>query len=305
MSKSSKNINKKDHKVGKIMGIGVISTHSSSVLSRVEDLISDSLRNSGPRHKFYIVTPNPELVLMSVKDKRLKKSLNESTMSIPDGIGLSQAARFNSLWLPENKPSRLVVGIFQGLRVGLATFFNKSWLTGYLAPIKGRVFFLDLINLAAEKNWKVFLLGGMDNEAQVSEEKIKKMHPGIKIMSDKGPVLGSDGKPVTKIDRKIEKDSVDKINKFAPELLFVAFGNPKQEIWINENISRLNVSAAMTIGGSLRYLAGNSKLPPKWVDKWNLEWLWRLITEPKRLGRVFKAVVVFPIKCFTYRLNER
>lgn len=298
-------MNKKDHNVGKIMGIDVISTHTRSVLSRVEGLISDSHKTPGFRHKFYIVTPNPELVLMSEKDSRLKKALNSSTLAIPDGIGLSQAARFNSLWLPKNFLPRFFVGLIQGLRVGFATFFNKSWLTGYLTPIKGRKLFLDLINLAAERDWKVFLLGGIDDEAQVSKQKIERMHPGIKIMSDKGPILDKFAEPATEIDTRIEKDSVDKINKFAPEMLFVAFGNPKQEIWINQNISKLNVSLAMAVGGSFRFLAGTSKLPPKWMEKWDLEWLWRLVTEPKRLGRVFRAVVIFPLKCFAYRLKKK
>jgi N-acetylglucosaminyldiphosphoundecaprenol N-acetyl-beta-D-mannosaminyltransferase len=83
----------------------------------------------------------------------------------------------------------------------------------------------------------------------------------------------------------------------------VAFGNPKQEIWLYKNLAKLRVGGAMAVGGTFRYIAGMSKLPPKWMEKIGLEWLWRLFTEPRRLGRVFRAVVVFSIKVSLYKLR--
>ena len=97
-------------------------------------------------------------------------------------------------------------------------------------------------------------------------------------------------------------DVIDKINKFAPEILFVAFGNPKQEIWIHKHLLELKVSGAMAVGGTLRYFAGFSILPPEFLEKAGLEWLWRLITEPTRIVRIFRAVVIFPLKVFIYKL---
>lgn len=249
---------KKHQKIGKIMEINVNSTRPAEVLTRVRDLISHNV-------KFYIVTPNPELVLMAQKNQKLKNALNSADLSIPDGSGLKLA-----------DPK--------------------------LQIIKGREMFLDLIKLSAQKGWKVFLLGGLGDEASIAKLKIEN---SMKIESDPGPRLNSDAKPLTQKDAQIEKQVIGKINKFAPELLFIAFGNPKQEIWIYEHLSMLKIGGAMCVGGTLRYIAGLSKLPPKWMADADLEWLWRVLTEPKRIGRVFKATIVFPLKVFFLRIAKR
>ena len=117
--------------------------------------------------------------------------------------------------------------------------------------------------------------------------------------------MDKNANPVSEIDKRLEKDAIDKINKFAPHLLFVAFVNPKQEIWIYRNLKRLNIGGAMAVGGSFRYVAGLSKLPPKWMEAAGLEWLWRLITEPRRLGRIFNAFPVFPLKVLCVKIFRR
>jgi N-acetylglucosaminyldiphosphoundecaprenol N-acetyl-beta-D-mannosaminyltransferase len=244
---------------GQIMGINVISTSLPKVLTRVIKKISDNTKIGKNGNKFYIVTPNPELILMAQKDKKLKIALNSADLAIPDGIGLK-------ISMPD------------------------------LEIIKGRELFSQLIKLAEEREWRVFLLGGLGKEAELTAKKLKEKYRQLKIRADHGWKLDQRAKPVTEIDLKLQKKVIGKINRFAPDILFVAFGNPKQEIWINENISRLNIKGAMAVGGTFRYVAGLSALPPKWVEKLGFEWFWRLITEPKRAGRVWNAVVVFPLK---------
>lgn len=254
-----KNYSRKDLKFGQIMGINVSSTTTSEVLTRVEQFISDNVR-------FYIVTPNPELVLMAEKVPNLKLSLNSADIAVADGVGLKIA--------------------------------NPS-----LNIIKGRELFMDLIKLANKNNWKVFLLGGLNDESKLTVKELQKRYKDIKILSEQGPKFNDDAEPLTGNDKRIEKDVVDKINNFKPQLLFVAFGNPKQEIWIHKNLSRLNIGGAMAVGGTFRYIAGTSKLPPKWMAGIGLEWLYRVITEPKRIGRIFRAVIVFPIKVFLSKFS--
>lgn len=226
----------------KILGVKVDSGRLRRLLAAVEEKISRNF-------KFYIVTPNPELILSSTKNPALKQAMNQADFSIPDGVGLKLA-----------EPS--------------------------LKIIKGRDFFLDLVSLAARKNWRVFLLGGLGNEAKIASSKLKSKNKKLKIAWAGGP----------KITTNLSKDIVDKINKFAPDLLFVAFGNPKQEIFMYENIKKLNVRGMMGVGGTFRYVAGMSKLSPKWMDKLGLEWLWRLFTEPFRFARIWNAAVVFPLR---------
>jgi len=288
-------INKMAHDNGIILGINVNSTSTSEVLTRVGDLISHNRR-------FYIVTPNPELILMSQTDQMLKKALNGSDISVSDAIGLSQAAKYLSLNLPKNILLKYPVAFVQGIIVGAATFFAPKWLTAEVKPLKGRILFMDLIDLARKNNWKVFLLGGLDSEAEIASLKLKFKYKNLNIEYNKGPRLDKEAKPVSEDDRKIESEAVAQINKFAPKIVFVAFGNPRQEIWISKNLSRLNISGAMAVGGSLRYIAGMSKLPPKWMAKIGLEWLWRGLNEPVRLGRILRAVIVFPLRVFQSKL---
>lgn len=262
MLENTKKTVKKVRENGRIMGINVNSTTVSSVLARVEDLVSHS-------QKFYIVTPNPELILMAQTDKNLANALNGATISVPDGVGLKVAV-----------PS--------------------------LQIIKGRELFGELIKLSNKNHWKVFLLGGLGEEAKLAKLKIensmKNENCALKIESAKGPTLDKEGNPVSENDGRLEKEAIVQINEFRPQLLFVAFGNPKQEIWIEKNLSRLNVGGAMAVGGTFRYIAGNSKVPPKWMSQAGLEWLWRGLTEPMRIGRIFRAVIIFPLKVFQSKL---
>jgi N-acetylglucosaminyldiphosphoundecaprenol N-acetyl-beta-D-mannosaminyltransferase len=252
------NINTREY--DQIMQIKVSSSELVELLTRVKSFISCNT-------KFYIVTPNPELVLMAQGNEKLKNALNSADISIPDGVGLKLA-------LPS------------------------------LKIIKGRKFFLELIKLAAGKGWKVFFLGGLGNEAEIASQKLQITNNKLQIRFNKGPMLGNDAEPATEGDKKLESEAITQINSFKPELLFVAFGNPKQEIWIHKNLSKLNIGGAMAVGGTLRYVAGLSKLPPKWMEKLGLEWLFRLVTEPKRIERIFNAVIIFPLKVLWSKLTS-
>lgn len=297
MKKTVKVNSLSSRKYANILGIKVLSTSRDSLLANIEDFISHN-------RKFYIVTPNPELVLSSAQDPRLKSALNNSDLPVPDGIGLTQAAKYLSLPIPGNILLKVIVGFFQGLLVGAATFINKEWLASGLNLIKGRVLFPKLVELADKKNWRIFFLGGEGREAEITANELRVKHPSLQVQTSRGPMLNNNAVPVEEMDRRLEKEVFEKINKFEPKLLFVAFGNPKQEIWIHKNLSKLNVIGAMAVGGTFRYIAGMSKLPPEWVSKLGFEWLWRLVTEPYRIGRIWNAVVVFPLKVFLYKVTH-
>lgn len=286
MKKNIKNTNKKNQTFGQIMGINVLSTTTSELLASVKQKISDS-------SKFSILTPNPELIVMAQENIDLKEALNSADFPIPDGVGLAQAVKYQSLWAPRNMILRAPVVFLQGLAVGIATFLNKKWLTDELNIIHGRKLFMDLVKLSNDNSWKVFFLGGLDNEAELAAKKLQNKYTKLRIQYAGGP----------EVTIKLSKDIVDKINKFKPQILFVAFGNPKQEIWIHNNLSKLNIGGAMAVGGTFRYVAGLSKLPPDWFASLGLEWFWRLITEPFRFKRIWNAVIVFPLKVFQQKIT--
>lgn len=149
-------------------------------------------------------------------------------------------------------------------------------------PLKERVTGVDLMQ-AICKNAKedIFLLGAAPGIAQKAAKKLKL-----------NPKNTHSGSPKT----SQEKEIVEKINNSQAKILFVAFGAPSQEIWIKRNLKKMpNIGLAIGVGGSFDFIAGKQKRAPKWMQKFQLEWLYRLIRQPKRLLRIINATIVFPI----------
>lgn len=290
---------KKAPKYQIIFEIMLSSTSNTRVLNYVRRHIKTEIK----MRPFFIATPNPEITLLASKNISFAKIINSADILLPDGVGLAQATRFLDLANPKNKIVRIPVLFVQGLVVGLATFFARDWLYRSLNLIRGRDMFLELVKLANKEQWKVYLLGGEGKVAQDSADFLRKSLRKVKIMFNSGPILDKRGRPVKKQDNLKEKEVVEQINKFKPHLLFVAFGAPKQEIWVNKWLSKLNIGGAMVVGGTFDYISGKAKLPPAWMEKLDLEWLWRLITQPRRVGRILTAFPLFPIKVFWYKMQ--
>lgn len=249
-----------------ILEVRLDSTSTASLLRIVRDKIAQKV-------KFTIVTPNPEIVMLAQKDADLRKTLNDADISLPDGFGLVLAARF----LGE----------------------------GALKRLPGREVFLDLVQLANKLNWKLYFLGGLGSEANDAKEILERSYKSVKIQASPGPRLDENANPLSEIDRKSESDTVEAINNFKPEILFVAFGAPRQEKWVAKWLPKLDVGGSMVVGGAFRYISGNATLPPKWLERMGLEWLWRLIAEPGRIKRIITATIIFPLSVFLYKIRNR
>ena len=128
----------------------------------------------------------------------------------------------------------------------------------------------------AEEGMSVYVLGG-DREA--IEEALRK----LKVESLKLKVVGIDPAFV-KLDED-QPEIIERINAVKPDILFVALGNPKQELWMGRNAAKLDVGAMIGIGGTFNFIAGRVKRAPKWMQKSGLEWIYRIIQEPGRLWR--------------------
>ena len=151
---------------------------------------------------------------------------------------------------------------------------------------------LELIcQLAAEEGKRVMLFGGDVGIAEKAAEKIKNRYPKLVI---KGFDPGTPFVP-----------SIDQINSFAPQVLAVALGHGKQEHFICSILKELpSVKVAIGVGGALDYLSGKVRRAPIWMRKIGLEWLYRLIRQPQRIGRIFNAVVVFPLVVIWDRIRH-
>jgi N-acetylglucosaminyldiphosphoundecaprenol N-acetyl-beta-D-mannosaminyltransferase len=229
-----------------ILGVSIDSTSEKKVLEKIESLLSK-------KEKFYIVTPNPEIILIAKKDKHLRKILNNSDISVPDGIGIVAASKYLRMNLPENKIFRIPIMLVQGLFVGMSIIMRRGWLEKEMGLIKGRKLFLKLCSLGNKNNWRMYLLGGTEGVAKDASKKISNEFRKVKIKYQQGPNIGYDGKPVKEEDRKIERDVIREINSYKPHLLFVAFGAPKQEKWVDIHLSSLDIGGAMVVGGTFDY----------------------------------------------------
>jgi len=247
-------INNPENKV-KIGDVYITSTPQNQLLTK----ISTSLNKS----KIFITTPNPEMVVEAQKNIKFRNAINSSDIALPDGIGLVLANKFLSA--------------------------KKS-----MSQIRGREYFIDLLKIANKNKMRVYLLGASSHVNKLTAKKIREDFSDINLQSSSGFKLIKSAKPISDKELIIENKIISEINKFKPHMLFVAFGAPKQEIWISKHLQKLNVNLAMGVGGSFDYFSGEIVLPPKCMSRMGLEWLWRLIIQPSRIKRIFKAIIIFP-----------
>ncbi|MFH1792568.1 MAG: WecB/TagA/CpsF family glycosyltransferase [Patescibacteria group bacterium] len=283
---------KKDQRIGLILKMAQNSSSKNRVLAFVRSKLNSNKR-------FSVLSANPEILLLALKDNSLASILFSSDILINDGVGLCIANDFLSEKTYKNKFLAFFAYIFQGFRQGFTTLFLKN-----KKVLKGRDLFMNIIRLGNKLNWKIFLLGGKKDEALKTKEKLEVSFKQIKIQQDPGPILNSFGQPVSKNEKVKQKAIIRKINLFKPDIVFVGLGAPKQEYWINSNAKNLDSKGIVAVGGTYNYIAGNMRLPMSFFEKAGLEWFWRLIIEPKRIVRILNAVIVFPLKVFLYKLNQ-
>ena len=141
----------------------------------------------------------------------------------------------------------------------------------------------------------VFLLGADEGIAERAADALMRRNLSLVIAGTHG------GSPAV----FEEADICARIRASGAHVLFVAYGAPRQDLWIARNLPRLpQVRLAMGVGGTFDFLAGEKKRAPLWMRRAGLEWLWRLLLEPRRGGRIFTAVGVFPRMVMWYGKDE-
>lgn len=136
-----------------------------------------------------------------------------------------------------------------------------------------------LCKICEQENKKISLIGGF-NVVEKTKKILLKDFPTLQFSHCE------DGHPEKISDELIESK---------PDAILVAFGAPKQEFWIQEFATKTTAKVAIGIGGTFDFWTGKATRAPQFFQKLGLEWLWRLVTEPKRAGRIFKAVITFPL----------
>jgi len=200
-----------------------------------------------------IVTANPETVMKAGEDRELMAILREARLVVADGIGIVWAARRQGNPLPERVPG-----------VELAE---------------------RLVALAAQRGYRVYLLGGAPGVAAEAARCLEAKYPGLVIAGVQHGYFSPEE----------EEGVVAAVAAARPHLLLVGLGMPKQEKWIYRHRQRLGAAVAIGVGGSLDVFAGRVCRAPGWMCRLGLEWLYRFLTQPQRLFRML-ALPRFAVK---------
>lgn len=154
-------------------------------------------------------------------------------------------------------------------------------LYGYPLERRQRVTLVDwicpLMELAANRGWRVFHLGSSKACAEKGRARLRKLYPALQIEVSDGYFDERYGSP--------ENEALlERINAYRPDLLMVGMGVPRQEFWTQENYARLKAYVILSsTGAALEYVAGSVPTPPRWSGQLGLEWIFRLANEPRRL----------------------
>ena len=134
-----------------------------------------------------------------------------------------------------------------------------------------------LMELAAGRGWRVFNLGSPKHVAQEAARKLRELYPALQLEV-------SDGYFDARCGSAENEALVQRINAYRPDLLMVGMGMPRQEFWTQENFARLDAHVILSSNGAaFDYLAGAVPTPPRWSGRIGLEWMFRLVNEPRRL----------------------
>jgi N-acetylglucosaminyldiphosphoundecaprenol N-acetyl-beta-D-mannosaminyltransferase len=212
---------------------------------------------------------NPHSVETAHRDPEFAAAILAADLVTPDGVGILLASKILGAGIPEvvNGPN-----IFEGVCRKLN---------------------------AEQKTTRHFFLGSTPENLKVIEEKFKADFPNLGIAGSYSPPY----KP--KFSEEDLADMIDLINRSEADILWVGLGAPKQEKWAQACRDRLNVKVIAPVGGVFDFYTGRVKLPPKWVQRLGLIFLYRFFQEPKRLWRRNLDSPVFLLRVLMQRIRRR
>ena len=205
------------------------------------------------KKKHYICVPNAYSTVVANKDKQFQDIINRAEFTIPDGMPL--------VW------------------------YSKTFNRSLKSRISGFELFSEYSKKMDEREMSCFFLGGKDEA--VLENIIKKFKTEFKNIK----IVGYYIPPFLNEFKGAEKKKIaDYINRTKPDVVWVGMSAPKQEKWISDNIKKLDIGMACGVGAVFDFYSGEIKRAPGWMQRTGLEWLYRIIADPKRL---FKKYLIY------------
>jgi N-acetylglucosaminyldiphosphoundecaprenol N-acetyl-beta-D-mannosaminyltransferase len=191
------------------------------------------------------------------------------------------ATGFHGVW--EAQKNRIFRSILNSADLFCPDGIAPVWLSRIIGePLDGRVPGPDLmaafVRVANIRGYSSFFLGDTPETLARLTKRLKSRYPGHRIVGSLSP-------PYRRLTSSENTAILDTIHQANPDVLWVAFGLPKQEFWISEHLDRLNIPVAVAAGAAFGFLSGKVKRAPKWIGGLGLEWLWRLAHEPGKLWR--------------------
>lgn len=240
-----------------VLGLDLTNATTGEVLEYLVKIIQNSQKN------IYVVTPNPEILLLSRKNSDLKRVINNADLALTDGMQLYRAAHF----------------------------LGKH--------LKQRIIGTNFVEKVCEKveDWPITVgfLGAGPGVAEKAAECLRVKFPKLKVVfvgtewSESEVVLGQKYL-ISSISYLANKNEEKKQKTVVMDVLFVAFGAPKQELWMAEHINKIPVRVMVGVGGALDQIVSPTLRPPAWIHSLGLGWFYRLIRQPRRIFRQVKLV---------------
>lgn len=240
-----------------IGGVVIDNLSMAETLAAIEGLVQQG-------KPCYVTNPNVDIIIRYNSDPEFADYYNGGALCLVDGMPILWAAKF----------------------------FGR--------PLKEKISGSDLVpkvcELANQRGYQLFFLGGRPGAAQAAKETLLQTLPDLKVVGTYAPPFG------------FERDQME-LNKIAqmikdakPDILFVGLGAPKQERWIKKYHQELGVPVSMGVGVTFEFIAGIVKRAPKWMQNTGLEWFWRLCMEP---GRLWKRYLLDDPQFFMIILKQK
>jgi len=228
------------------------SNHRSDIAGVQFDFVTQShvlesiLQWRAARQQRYIVLANPHSVMTCRRNPRMHDAAKRAGLCLPDGVGVVLAAKL----LGHGRRHR----------------------------VTGPALLLQVCDQGRAHGLRHFFVGGGEGVAGKLRDRLLELYPGLQVVGVATPPFTA---PTPGEDARL----VRRINRAKPDVVWVALGAPKQEVWMSAHLNAVNASAMIGVGAAFDFHSGKVKWAPHWVRRWGLEWAHRLFTDPGRMWR--------------------
>ena len=200
----------------------------------------------GDRPRF-VVTPNVDHIMKFNRNPRLREAYRKASLVLADGMPVVWASRL----------------------LGSAVRDKVS----------GADLFPRVSEAAAEHGLSIYILGGLHGAAEEGARILQRRHPDLRVAGVQCPERGFH------LDTKENQQVIEAVRAASPDILFVALGCPKQELWMHDHCEALGVPVSLGVGAAVDFISGKVRRAPTWMQRCGLEWLFRILREPRRLWK--------------------